>query len=84
MTKDIDYEEAPCGECPCCEWARDTEKHEVEYHVSVAKLWREMATELEDVADLLVSVLLKINNGEQPDGFEEAIEKYRQAKEPRD
>lgn len=80
MAKDIDVDEAPCGDCPCCDWARETEKHEVEYHASVAKLWREIATEMEDVADSLVEVLLKINNGEQPDGFEEAIEKYRQAK----
>jgi len=81
MSEEITEDEAPCGMCECCKWNDTQEKHEIEYHERRAKRWRETATEMEDVADLLVDVLLKINNGEDPDGLEEALERYRQAKE---
>jgi hypothetical protein len=81
MAKDIDTDEAPCGDCPCCSWATEQEQHEIEYHASAAKIWQERALEMESVADLLVDVLLKINNGDDPDGLDEAIERYQQTKE---
>ena len=81
MSEEITKEEAPCGICECCRWNATQEQHEIEYHASTAKMWCETATEMEDVADLLVDVLLKINNGEAPDGLEEALERYRRAKE---